>query len=151
MIVNTKAYGKIEINDGQELYFSAGIMGFENLKNYALLDSEQQPFFWLQSLDVREIAFVLINPFLFRPTYNPKVADEDYKSIALAKDDKENTVIFTIVTIPDKSEDMTANLQGPIIINKLNKTAIQSICNNSEYQVKHRILSELSRVKDNVC
>ncbi|MBN1649088.1 MAG: flagellar assembly protein FliW [Spirochaetales bacterium] len=151
MIINAKAFGQIEICEKQIIHFPLGILGFENLKQYALLDSEQPPFYWLQSLDVREIAFVLINPYLFRPDYDLQIANEDYDLIRLDKADTENRLVFAIVTIPEKSEDMTANLQGPLIINKHNKYAIQSISTNPDYRVKHHILSELSDVKDSVC
>lgn len=147
MLVKSKSFGEIEINEKQMLYFPLGILGFENLKKYALLDSEQPPFFWLQSLDVQEVAFILINPFLFRPEYALDISGEDYNLIKLSNDDFDNRLIFTIVTVPEKSEDMTANLQGPIIINKINKNAIQTISNNPEHRVKHHILNELSNVK----
>ena len=151
MIVNTKAFGRTEIDERQILNFPYGIFGFENLTKYILLDSAQPPFYWLQSFDVREIAFVLINPFLFKPDYNPLIPIDDYNKINLSIEDTENILIFSIVTIPEKSEDMTANLQGPILINKNNKQGIQSISTNIIYRVKHRILEELSGVKDKVC
>lgn len=147
MLIKSKAFGEIEVSDRQMLYFPLGILGFENLKKYALLDSEQPPFFWLQSLDVQEIAFILINPYLFRPDYTLDIAGEDYNLIKLPRDDFDNRLVFAIVTIPEKSDDMTANLQGPVVINKINRNAIQSISNNPEYRVKHHILSELSNVK----
>ena len=151
MIINTKAFGQTEISEKQVINFPLGILGFENLKQYALIDSEQPPFYWLQSMDVREIAFVLINPYLFRPDYKLLIGDEDYNIIGIDKSDEENRLVFSIVTIPEKSEDMTANLQGPVIINKLNLTGIQSISTSPDYKVKHHILSELSDVKDSVC
>ena len=133
MRVNSKAFGIIEVDDRQELYFPYGLLGFENLKKYVLLDSSQPPFYWLQSLDVREIAFVLINPYLFRSDYKPKISGEDYSVVDLEKGDQENRLVFAIVTIPEKSEDMTANLQGPIIINKHNRQGMQCISNNTSY------------------
>lgn len=67
MKVQTKPYGLIDVDERQLISFPTGIFGFETLKRYVLLDAIQQPFYWLQSIDVPEIAFVLISPFIFVP------------------------------------------------------------------------------------
>ena len=145
MRVQTKPYGPIDIDERQKLHFTYGILGFENLKSYVLLDAVQQPFYWLQSLDVVEIAFVLIDPRIFQPEYTLEINQEEMEEIGLTGD--ENLLFFSIVTIPDDPMDMTANLRGPIIINKANKMARQSITTNPRWQVRHPILKELALVK----
>ena len=69
MRVETKPYGLIDVDERQQILFPFGILGFEQLKKYVLLDAQQQPFYWLQSMDVVDVAFVLINPRIFRPDY----------------------------------------------------------------------------------
>ncbi|MDR1858060.1 MAG: flagellar assembly protein FliW, partial [Treponema sp.] len=64
MKVATKAYGLIEVDERQKIVFPQGLLGFEGLKDYILLDAERQPFYWLQSIDVEQVAFVLVSPFL---------------------------------------------------------------------------------------
>ena len=56
-----------------------------------------------------------------------------------------------IVTIPEKQELMTANLQGPLVVNKQAKIGRQIISRNPRWQVKHFILEELAAVKDRAC
>ncbi|MFQ3547877.1 MAG: flagellar assembly protein FliW, partial [Termitinemataceae bacterium] len=79
MKVATKAYGLVDVDERQKISFPYGLFGFENLKDYVLLDAEQQPFFWLQSLDVMKVAFILVNPFLFRPDYELDVDDKELR------------------------------------------------------------------------
>ena len=67
--VATKAYGLIDVDERQKIVFPQGLFGFETLNDYILLDAERQPFYWLQSMDVEQVAFILVNPFLFRPDY----------------------------------------------------------------------------------
>ena len=43
MRINSKAYGPVDIDERQEIYFPRGIIGFEQFKRYALLDAAQQP------------------------------------------------------------------------------------------------------------
>ena len=145
MLIQTKPYGKIDVDERQKIIFPFGILGFENLKNYVLMDAKQQPFYWLQSLDVPEIAFVLINPFVFRPDYSIDVPPEEMEDIELQT--SEDTLVFAIVTIPENQSKMTANLQGPIIINRENKLGRQAISSNQKWKTRHPILEELAAVK----
>ena len=143
MKVATKAYGLIDVNDNQKISFPSGILGFESYKDYVLLDAERQPFYWLQSLDVAQIAFVLINPFLFRPDYEMNVDNQELNSIGIT--DPAKALIFSIVTIPSDGSPMTANLQGPLVINRDSKKGLQAILTDSQWKTKHDIIAELSK------
>jgi flagellar assembly factor FliW len=151
LTVNTKAYGIIDIDDRQKLHFPYGIFGFETLKDFALLDAAQQPFYWLQSLEVKETAFVLINPLVFRKDYTLDVISGDLEEIDLKGPDDENVLMFAIVTIPENHKRMSANLQGPIVINKEKKLGRQTISAEPKWRTKHYILDELSGGGDRTC
>ncbi len=151
LTVNTKAYGTIDIDERQKLYFPFGIFGFESLKDFVLLDAAQQPFYWLQSLDVKETAFVLINPMVFRKDYELEILPGDLEEIDLTGAEDEKVIIFAIVTIPENQQKMSANLQGPIIINRDSKTGRQSISLDPRWKTKHFILDELSGDKEVIC
>jgi len=151
MEIQTKAYGLIDIDERQKIFFPDGILGFENLKEYALMDASQQPFYWLQSLKMAEIAFVLINPTLFRPDYKAAVSVAELQEIELESGTDERSLVFAIVTIPEDQTKMTANLQGPVIINKEKRIGRQCISTYMEWKTRHYILEELAALKDNVC
>ena len=145
MKVATKAYGPIEVNEGQRIKFPNGLLGFESLKDYVLLDAERQPFYWLQSVDVEQIAFVLINPFLFRPDYEMNIDNEELLPIGIT--DPGKALIFSIVTILTDGSPMTANLQGPLVINRDNRVGIQAVLTDSRWKTKHDIIAELTAAK----
>ena len=141
MNVNTKAFGQIEVDEKQKIFFPQGLFGFEEYKNYVLLDAEQEPFFWLQSLEEQEIAFILINPFIFRTDYELSVNNEDLAEVGIKT--PESALIFAIITIPQDGGSMTANLQGPLVINKENATGMQAILSDIRWKTKHDIIAEL--------
>ena len=149
MKVTTKAFGLVDIEDHQKVTFPQGLFGFESLKDYVLLDAEQEPFFWLQSIDDEHIVFILINPFLFRPDYEMNVDNEELISIGIS--DPGKAVIFSIVTIlPETAANaglMTANLQGPLVINRDNHLGIQAILTDSRWKTKHDIMEEFEAAK----
>ena len=98
MRVTTKAYGDIDIDERQFVEFPSGILGFEKFTRWALLDARQKPFFYLQSLELPELAFALIDPFLFRPDYALDVADESLAEIGVV--DPEGASELAYVTPP---------------------------------------------------
>jgi flagellar assembly factor FliW len=146
MKVLTKPYGEMEIDDRQRISFPRGIFGFEELRDFALLDAAQAPFYWLQSLERAEIAFVLIDPLFFRPDYTPDVEANELAEIGIAS--AEDVLILAIVTVPSDSSRMTANLQGPIVLNRRTRIGRQSISTNPLWGVRHAILDELALVQN---
>jgi flagellar assembly factor FliW len=146
MKVATKAYGLIDVDERQRITFPHGILGFESLKNYALMDAERQPFFWLQSMDNEQVAFIMINLFVFRPDYELNIDNEELKNIGICE--PKNALIFSIVTIPPNNSGsagrMTANLQGPLIINRDTRQGLQAVLTDPVWKTKHDILAEFA-------
>jgi flagellar assembly factor FliW len=147
--VATKAYGPIEVDERQRISFPLGLLGFEPLKEYVLLDAERQPFYWLQSLDVEQVAFIVINPFLFRPDYEMDIDDDDLRDIGLSGPEK--ALIFAVVTLPPDGGPMTANLQGPLVINRDTRTGKQAVLTDPRWKTKHDILGELASARQGPC
>jgi flagellar assembly factor FliW len=139
--VQTKAYGSIEVEERQKIVFPQGLFGFEELKEYVLLDAEKQPFYWLQSVDREQVAFVVVNPFLIRSDYEVGIGNEELAEIGI--DAPEKALIFAIVTIPADGP-MTVNLQGPLAINRDTRQGKQSVLNDSRWKTKHDIMAELA-------
>lgn len=145
MRVQTKAYGEVDVDERQTVSFPAGLLGFEKFKDYVLLDAPQKPFFYLQSMNVPDLAFILIDPFLFRPDYSIDVSDETMGEIGVASPSE--CLVFAIVTVPADGQHITANLLGPIIINKTNRLGIQAVLPDPRWRVKHDIMAELAGSK----
>ena len=142
MKIATKAYGVIDVDERQKIIFPQGLLGFESLKDYILLDSERQPFYWLQSMDTEQVAFILVNPFLFRPDYEVNINNEELADIEIHSPEK--ALIFSIVTLLNDGSPMTANLQGPLIINRDTRMGKQAVLSDSRWKTKHDIMAELA-------
>lgn len=141
MKVVTKAYGTIEVDERQKLLFPSGLFGFESLKSYVMLDAERQPFFWLQSTESAAAAFIMVSPFLFRPDYELDICDYELAEIGISS--PELALVFSIITAPADGP-MTANLQGPVVINRDNRLGKQLILSDPRWRTKHDVIAELS-------
>lgn len=142
MILNTKNFGPIEIDEQKIIHFPEGILGFETEKQFVIINNEDEenPFHWLQSINNPDLAFVIINPFFAYPNYDiviPETAQEKLK----IKDEKD-IIVYSIVVVPDEMEKMTTNLLGPIVINMNEKLGKQVILDDDRYTTKHYIFKQ---------
>jgi flagellar assembly factor FliW len=136
--IKTKAYGEIKVAEDSAISFKREILGFENYRYYYLIEMGDLPnFYWLQSKDESELAFIVVNPRLFKPDYQLQI-DEIDKGLLEIEEGNELTD-FVIVNIPEDINKMTMNLLGPIVINVDKRVAIQGISLNNDYGTKVRI------------
>ncbi len=140
MKIKTKAFGEIEISDKQRIYFEDGLLGFDDIKKFVLLDTdEDSPFYWLQSEEVTDIAFLVVDPNTFFVDYKNKFDKKDLADIGV-KDESE-ILVFCILTVHDDFKASTVNLLGPIVINKLKRVARQVISLDDTCSVRHPLFS----------
>ncbi len=148
MKVTTKVFGEITIDDDRIITFPKGIVGFPELTDFALLhDSEKgsDSIHWLQSLQEPAFAMPVMDPLRVCSDYNPEVDDELLKN--LGELDPEEMLVLVTLTVPKDVKLMSVNLRGPIIINAVQKTAIQVIVEGDEYPVKFPIYDILEANK----
>ena len=143
--VKTRPHGEIEVEEKQIIDFPEGILGFDYVKKFVILDStEKSPFKWMQAFSEPELAFIIIRPIDFLIQYELVISQSDLE--AVQAETPEELLVFCIVTIPaDNPGGMTANLQGPIIINSRKRIGKQAISLSEKYRVRHIILDEIKK------
>ena len=114
MRLSTPRFGELEVKEEDMIVFPSGILGFEDVHRYVLLEhSDDSVFHILQGVDDPAVAFVLIDPRTFRPDYQAEI--DRSKSRLLELDDEDDAVVLAIVTVPaGDPAGMTANLQAPV-------------------------------------
>jgi len=117
------------------LHLPFGLLGFERVKNYVLLTNPgEEPFMWLQMLEDAKHAFLVVSPTLVVPDYQPDINDLDVEFLGLNA--PEDAFIINIVTL--REGRATANLKGPIVINRTTMVGKQVIPNNVQrFNVRH--------------
>ena len=141
MKIDTKAKGEMDIPEDDLISVPEGIFGFEDYTKYALIDSDYEPFIWLQSTENRDVAFLIVDPFLICSTYETDIDDETLSKIGIKK--PEDIIIMTIVTVPSKGKKITANFAGPLVINKNSRECMQVILNDNRWSTKVDIMAML--------
>lgn len=137
MNVQTTRFGMVEIDPKRVITFEAGLLGFSNYRQHVLLQPDDEGvFFWLQSIEAPELAFVVTDPSLWVSEYQATIRREQMEEIGLASLDEAQVLV--IVNKYDRL--LTGNLQGPLIINLDNYQGMQLVLADKKWATRHEIV-----------
>jgi flagellar assembly factor FliW len=137
MNVHTTRFGTVDLDEKRIITFPAGLLGFSSYKTFALLQPDDDAvFFWLQSLESPELAFVVTDPTLWVQGYEASIRREQMEELGLSR--LEDAQVFVIVNKYGRS--LTANMQGPLAINVANHKAMQLVLAEKKWTTRHEIV-----------
>jgi flagellar assembly factor FliW len=137
MDVRTTRFGVIEIAEDRVITFAKGLLGFPDRTRFCLLEpGEDACFFWLQSLDDPALAFVVTDPSLFIKDYEVPIRAEQMADLGLSS--LEDAQVFVIVNKVD--DELTGNLQGPLVVNTLDRTGEQLVLAEKRWTTRHSLV-----------
>jgi len=126
MKITTYQFGEVEFEENSVINFSSGIFGFENLKKYLLVQTEEGLFHWLNSIEQPEIVF---------PIITLRLIDESFPQ----KDSHEG---FGVVTFNADPLKVTVNMKAPIYVDQTNKTGYQTILDEDNFVIDYKLFVE---------
>lgn len=142
----TEKFGVINYTAEEVVTFQDGLLGFEILTQYILIDDPKlHPFIWIQSIEDPSVSFVSINPYMFFSDYKIAIHHEDYEAMGI--ESLADIYVLTLVVVPaNNPQEISSNLLAPVIYNRPKKVARQIIMTNSGYQTKHYLLQDRESV-----
>ena len=148
MVIETKLFGQIGVDEEKLIKFVNGIVGFPELTDFLLIhDSEGNGNIqWLQSVQEPAFAMPVMNPLHVKEDYNPVIEDELLKPLDIKN--PEDFFVLVTVTVPKEIEKMSVNLMAPIIISGETRKANQIIVDQEGYVVKYPIYEILKAAKE---
>ena len=140
MKVETRVLGEIELLEDQVIEMPSGMIGFPEQNRYAFVafDDPEIPFIYWQNIEDPLLCFILVDPALLFPDYEVVLPAESLEDIELKSADDGS--VYVVVTIPSDPQEMTANLMGPLIVNRSARKARQIVLSDPRYTTKHLII-----------
>ena len=149
MLVKTKFFGEVDLPEEKIITLDRGLIGLADYKRYTILydcEKEDANICWFQSVEEPTLALPIIKPWIVKEDYNPIVEDELLNHIGELTED--NLVLLLAMTVPQDIKEMSVNLKAPIIINADTRKGAQIICENQDYEVKHKVYDVLNEKKE---
>ncbi len=126
MKISNTHFGEIEFDEKLIINFSDGIIGFEELKKFLLINNNNGLFLWLTSVEEPDIVFPL---FAVNVLYN------NYPSV-------EGFEVFGIVKLDREPENITINLKSPVYISEKSKNGYQKIVDVDSYPINYKLFKK---------
>lgn len=126
MKITTIKFGEFEYDSDKIIFFESGLLGFEQLKEYLLIKTDDEFFYWLNSIDEPEIAFPLVGTRLLDVDYS---YDKEYEP-------------FGIVNLNKDPLKIVVNLKAPVFINQVEKKGFQKIFDLEEFSLNYSLFRE---------
>lgn len=116
--------------------FPSGIPGFDHLRKFVILQPDAaRPFAFLQSVEEKNLYFIIVDPFEFFPGYEFALTEADQRFLEVSA--PEDVAVYCIVTAKTSLAEATMNLLAPVVINVSKRIGKQIVLHGTGYQTKH--------------
>jgi flagellar assembly factor FliW len=136
LIIETLSWGKLEVDEEQLYHFSKGLPGFDEETDFALIAMAETPFWYLQSIKSKGLSFLLGDPFVFYPSYEFELPDDEAEELGIDNE----VIVRCVITLKEEAEQSTINLLAPIVLNPVGHTGKQIVLHKAPYHTKHSLL-----------
>ena len=125
--VRTTAEEETISPEGFEIHFDAGLPGFPGAHHFLLSPrgGAEGPFYELRSLDDPLLRFVVVRPEQFFPTFAAHINRALAARLGLEMPGEAS--IYAIVRLGQTPLDATANLLGPLVVDRRTMLAVQLV------------------------
>lgn len=135
--VKSRVLGEIHVDPDGMLRFPHGVLGFPEARDFALVSTSRQGFYWLQSVEHDTLTFLVLDPFVHVPDFSIDIPDDQ---LGVLGTDATEIVVLGVVTLPTSpDEPPTVNLQGPLLINARKGVGRQLILADSPWGLRYSI------------
>jgi flagellar assembly factor FliW len=131
-----------EVSQANTFSLPQGLIGFESYTRAELLYlPDHLPFLWLRLYsETDSVHFIVIEPGGLVRGYEPELFDEDAAGLQLS--DPTEAMVLNIVALQNQNPiEATANLVGPVIVNRRTRIGRQLVvANYSRYSAHHPLV-----------
>lgn len=133
MTIDTRDFGRMELDENEFIVFRSPIYGYEHLRRFALLSDDEAgaELTWLQSVEQPDVCFILLDPDAMGLAYEPELPAEVRDLLALSGP----PVYRLIAVVPQDFTGTTVNLKSPVVINPQQRFAAQVIL-EADYPIR---------------
>ena len=130
--------GPISIPRDRVLHFPRGLIGFENEREFTLVQiRDDSPFVILQSMNDPRLGLMVADPYSFIQDYDVVVGEAERKLLQI-ENIRQVLVLVTMTIPPGRPQDTTLNLTGPVVVNMKSKVGLQIPQVDSHYPVHYK-------------
>ncbi|WDI39814.1 flagellar assembly protein FliW [Bremerella sp. P1] len=138
MEFTTTRFGQLDIRQDEIITFPNGMIGFDDHTKWAILaDESNESVGWLQSLEDPGLAFAVVSPRRYIPSYKVRISPEQASSLQIDA----GMETFVLVVVSREDSLVTVNLRAPLLVN-LSLQIGRQVITTDEQPLRHVIATE---------
>ena len=139
--IKTKYFGSIPLDSGLLVEFPSGLPAFEREQAFLAIEHPRTaPLVMLQSITTPDLCFLALPISEVDPDYQLLISAEERAVLGLDQttDPPANTDVAALALIAVRRDGrVSANLMSPVVVNRANRRAIQSVRWDGLYSHEH--------------
>jgi flagellar assembly factor FliW len=126
--------------ENAQITLTQGLLGLETYTKFKFQPFEEgTPFYTLQSLESQDLSLIVMDPALLVEDFAFDLSDDDVRELAIT--DPDDVMVMVVLTVPENPQDMTANLLGPLVLNRKSNKGKQVVLHGSDWPVRYRVFA----------
>jgi flagellar assembly factor FliW len=135
-VLESRRFGSLEVQADRIVTFPAGLLGFEEFHDYLRVAPEAlAPLTFLVACEDPDVAFPVLPCTLCLADYAPKLPPEALAAVGVREGD--GLEVLAICALAPDTGTLHANLQGPVLINPVERLGCQVVLHDSPYSLRH--------------
>jgi len=123
------------------IYFKYGIPGFESLTRFFIKNlPEYAPFLLFQSVEEPEVSLIIVDWAIYQSEKPLEIPAETKCQLKIQSDSEMN--LYVILSFDSQSQQLTANLKAPLIINKILNQGQQVILDDPTLEINYHLFDQ---------
>ena len=122
------------------LSFPAGLVGFEQVKEFRLFEPKGgYPLKFLQAVDRPELSFACMDAGAIKMDYEVPLDESTARTLAL--EDPKDALVLLLMVVPEDPSQMTADLAGPLVINAKTRIGVQVVLDSQRFPLQYPVFN----------
>jgi flagellar assembly factor FliW len=120
--------------------FVCPMPGFPEHRRFVLVRLDDEGMLYaLTSLHDNDVRFLVVPPVAFFPDYSPEIPQESADLLGVTS--AEQVLVLLVITAGESVAGTTANLLAPILVDQVNRRALQVVLTGSGLPVRAELMA----------
>lgn len=132
--VKTLFAGEVAVQKDQVIRLTEPLLGFEDIEQFVIYQTQDGPLFWLQDLHNPEASFCVLAPFAAGLDPDYAIGPQDIADLGGGA--LEDLVVYTLVVLDKDPAKIRTNLRAPILVNVATRLAKQVVFDDPALEMR---------------
>ena len=136
--ISSLVLGDLDVTDDVVMSFPTPVWGFPSHREFALLPAAREGLWWMQSMAIDGVTFLLADPFVLDASYGVDLGETE--RVALGIEQPSDAFSLVMLTLPNEAGEVaTANFRAPLVFNLARRVGMQVVSRDEKHELRRAV------------